>query len=67
MSPKASTWGVARAVAPPEVGFCYHAATTLTRTRRNEAKVWSVRILGFLRGWFLPVRRSFAPIGLRNQ
>jgi hypothetical protein len=38
------------AVAPPEFGFCYHAATTLTRTRTHEAKVWSVGILGFLRG-----------------
>jgi hypothetical protein len=37
------------AVAPPEVGFCYHAATTLPRTRTHEAKVWSVWILGFSR------------------
>ena len=35
------------AVAPPEVGFCYHAATTLTRTRTHEAKVWSLVIVGF--------------------
>src|SRR4029450_672118 len=55
------------AVAPPEGGFCYHAATTLSRTRTPGAKVWSVRILGLPRGWFFLVPRSFAPIGLRNQ
>ena len=37
------------AVAPPEGGFCYHAATTLTQTRTHDAKVWSVGILGFPR------------------
>lgn len=30
------------AVAPPDIGFCYHAATTLTRTSTHEAKVSSV-------------------------
>ena len=37
-------------VAPPDASFCYHPATTLPRTRMHEAKVWSVGILGFLRG-----------------
>jgi hypothetical protein len=38
------------AIAPPDLGFCYRAATTPTRTRTNEAKVWLVVILGFLWG-----------------
>jgi hypothetical protein len=55
------------AVAPPDIGFCYHAATTLTRTSTHEAKVSSVGILGFLRRWLFLLLRSFAPIGVRNQ
>src|SRR5262249_30690603 len=33
------------AVAPPEVGFCYHAATILARTRTHEAKVSRRRVV----------------------
>src|SRR5262249_40716776 len=40
----------ASVVAPPDLGFCYHAATTLGPTRTHEAKSWLLTILGFLRG-----------------